>query len=77
MSLYMAKSVSSSLKIDMDGEENAQTDYLITTKEGCLGDSVYELNWNRNEPWCFAGVSFNASAYFDTVPENEKLKIIL
>lgn len=58
-------------------EEDSTPDYLIKANEGCLGDSVYEIGWSTVDPWSFAGVSFASSVYFDIVPEEEKLKILL
>ena len=61
----------------MDFEDTTKTDYLIKGNEGCLGDSVYQINWSKNNEFSFAGVSFDGSVYFDVIPEDEKFKILL
>lgn len=58
-------------------EEESNSDYLIKANEGCLDDSIYSVDWSSVDPWSFAGVSFASSVYFDVVPEEEKLKILL
>ena len=76
MILYQASSCSSTPLIDM-GDMSEQSDYVISTHEGCLDDVVYDCTWSAGDPWVFGGASYSASVYFDVVPEKEKQKILL
>lgn len=77
MSIFQANSVSSTPSIELS-ESLGQTDYVISSHEGCLDDVVQEVTWSSAaEPWIFGGVSYRSSVYFDNVPEKEKLRIIL
>jgi hypothetical protein len=40
-------------------------------------DSVYALDWNHNDPWTFAAVSYNSYLHINTIPEDIKYKIML
>jgi hypothetical protein len=38
---------------------------------------VYAVEWTACEAWVFAGISYNGSLVVNTVPSNEKYKILL
>ena len=40
-------------------------------------DSVYSVDWLKNDSWTFAAVSFNSYLHINTIPEDIKYKIML
>jgi len=40
-------------------------------------DSIYSLSWSAADPWIFASVSYDGRVVINTVPKDEKYKIIL
>ena len=40
-------------------------------------DSVYSLDWLKNDSWTFVATSFNAYFHINTIPEEVKYKIML
>jgi hypothetical protein len=40
-------------------------------------DSVYAMDWNYNDPWTFAAVSYNSYLHINAIPEDIKYKIML
>lgn len=52
-------------------------DYVIQYFEGCLGDSIVDIAWSSGSLWSFGAVSYSSGVYFDTVPSEERYKILL
>ena len=40
-------------------------------------DSVYSVDWLKNDSWTFAAISFNSYFHINTIPEDIKYKIML
>ena len=40
-------------------------------------DSVYSIDWVKNDPWSFIATSFNSYFHVNTIPEEIKYKILL
>ena len=40
-------------------------------------DSVYAVAWSAGDPWIFASLSYDGQVVINTVPQDQKYKIIL
>jgi len=40
-------------------------------------DSVYAVDWSKNDSWTFGAISFNSYFHINTIPEDVKYKIML
>jgi WD40 repeat protein len=75
--LYNAKSVSSAPATEGGGGGGgAGGDYLISNYDR-FNESVYTACWSSADAWIYAAVSYDGKALIETVPDAEKMKILL
>lgn len=77
VNLYNAKSVSSAPPAASGtGGGNGGGDYLVSTYDQ-FSQSVYQARWSSSDAWVYAAVSYDGKALIETVPDKEKMQILL
>ncbi|KAJ2745122.1 hypothetical protein GGI20_002420 [Coemansia sp. BCRC 34301] len=77
VNLESAVSVSSASAADTHEDEGPRpTDGLVMQYDD-HESSVYAVQWSANDPWVFASLSFDGRLVINTVPREEKYKILL
>ncbi|KAJ2327528.1 hypothetical protein GGI00_004439 [Coemansia sp. RSA 2681] len=77
VNLESAVSVSSARAADTHEDDGPRpTDGLVKQYDD-HESSVYAVQWSANDPWVFASLSFDGRLVINTVPREEKYKILL
>ncbi|KAJ1816849.1 Protein tssc1 [Coemansia sp. RSA 2675] len=77
VNLESAVSLSSACAADTHSDDSTRpTDGLVMQYDD-HESSVYAVQWSANDPWVFASLSFDGRLVINTVPREEKYKILL
>ena len=75
VNLYNAKSVSSSVSSSL-ASSSSVSDYLVSSYDR-FSQSVYRAVWSSADAWVYAAVSYDGKALIETVPDKEKMQILV
>jgi len=63
---------------DNENEEINTNSYSYTSVDYLeFDDAVYSLEWDYNDPWVFAAVSYNGLVHINIIPEDIKYNVMM
>ena len=73
--LTSANSISSSVILKLNENENIPENKELKNYESVLDDYIKGVSWNSQDAWVFGAIS-NSKVYFDTIPQNIRFEVM-